>query len=651
MKKLMIALGMLTAFCSTEAKVTLPTLFTDNMVLQQKSTVVLRGHSTAQKEVMVITSWDKHIYMAQTDGQGKWKTEITTPSAGGPYEICFRDGDELVLHNVMIGELWLCSGQSNMEMPIGSWGKVLDYENEISQSNHPSIRLLKVKKETSLTPKEELAPTQKGWQECTPESVENFSAVGYFFARQLQKSLKTPIGIIDSSWGGTPAEAWTGYDGLKHLQEFEEEMDMLESLGFRSDKIDAEYAKKREAWYQALYEHDMGWCDDHQVWADPDYSDENWKEMNLPGSWESNGVKDFDGVMWFRKDIDIPRTWHRKPITVNLGKISEEDIVYYNGIEIGRGSGREVMRQYTVPQKLVKRGKAVLTVRVTNYAGEGGFIGQAEHLNMAVKDKPSVSLTGNWKYLQGFSLAGIEPLPPSPKTNPQYPTTLFNAMIHPLTQIPIRGVIWYQGENNVGRADEYADLFMSLISDWRDKWNQPDMPFYFVQLANYLKREEIQPDSEWAALREAQSKALHLNNTGMAVAIDLGEADDIHPKNKQEVGLRLSQLALKQTYRKKRMPQSPLFKSYRIEGSTVRISFENLGKGFISPKEVRGFIIAGADHVFHPAQVTIGKKEIIVESPEVSHPIAVRYNWADNPDGNLYEMSGLPLAPFRTDNW
>jgi sialate O-acetylesterase len=421
MKKLMITLGMFATFCTTEAKVTLPALFTDNMVLQQKSDIILRGHSTNRKEVMVITGWDKHIYMAQTDKQGNWKTEISTPSAGGPYEISFCDGEELTLHNIMIGELWLCSGQSNMEMPVGDWGKVLNYENEIREATYPDIRLFKVKKETSLTPKEDLSPTQGEWQECTPQSVNSFSAVGYFFARQLQQKLKTPIGVIDCSWGGTPAEAWTSYNGLKHLQEFEHEMDMLESLGFQPEKIDAEYAKKREAWYQALYEHDMGWCDDHQVWAEPDYSDENWKEMNLPGSWESNGIKDFDGVMWFRKTVDIPRTWYRKPITINLGKISDEDIVYYNGVEIGRGSNRDAVRRYTVPKKLVKRGKAVLTVRVTNYAGEGGLIGKPGNMTMTVKGKDPVALAGNWKYLSGFSLAGIEPLPPSPKTNPQYP--------------------------------------------------------------------------------------------------------------------------------------------------------------------------------------------------------------------------------------
>ena len=586
MKKLMITLGMFATFCTTEAKVTLPALFTDNMVLQQKSDIILRGHSTNRKEVMVITGWDKHIYMAQTDKQGNWKTEISTPSAGGPYEISFCDGEELTLHNIMIGELWLCSGQSNMEMPVGDWGKVLNYENEIREATYPDIRLFKVKKETSLTPKEDLSPTQGEWQECTPQSVNSFSAVGYFFARQLQQKLKTPIGVIDCSWGGTPAEAWTSYNGLKHLQEFEHEMDMLESLGFQPEKIDAEYAKKREAWYQSLYEHDMGWCDDHQVWAEPDYSDENWKEMNLPGSWESNGIKDFDGVMWFRTTVDIPRTWYRKPITINLGKISDKDIVYYNGVEIGRGSNRDAVRRYTVPKKLVKRGKAVLTIRVTNYAGEGGLIGKPENMTMTVKGKDPVTLAGNWKYLSGFSLAGIEPLPPSPKTNPQYPTTLFNAMVHPITKI-----------------------------------------------------------------REAQSKALYLNNTGMAVTTDLGEANNIHPKNKQEVGLRLSQLALKQTYKKKRMPQSPLFKSYRIEGNTIRIGFDNPGKGFMKPDTIKGFIIAGADHIFYPATVTIQKKEIIVESPDVPHPVAVRYNWADNPDGNLYGLSGLPTAPFRTDNW
>ncbi|WP_455674560.1 sialate O-acetylesterase [Phocaeicola sp.] len=651
MKRLIAALGLVMAICTAEAKVTLPALYTDNMVLQQKTNVIFHGHATAGKEVIIKAGWSKRPYVAKTDKQGNWKTEIPTPSAGGPCSISFYDGDEHILQNVMIGEIWLCSGQSNMEMPVGGWGKVMNYESEISSAHHPSIRLFQVKKSTSLVPETDFSSTQGGWQECSPKTVAPFSSVAYFFALRLQKALKVPVGVIDCTWGGTPAEAWTSYDGLKDLADYEEEMEMIESLGFDPEKIEARYAEKRAEWYQSLYEHDMGWRVDRQVWADPGYSDENWKEMNLPGYWEDCGMPDFDGVMWFRKTIEIPHTWARKSITVDLGMIDDEDIVYFNGVEIGRGSGHESPRQYIIPQKLVKRGEAILTVRVTDYGGKGGINGKAKDLQMSVKGKEPISLAGDWKYLAGLSLSGFPAIPPSPKSTPGYPTTLFNAMVHPITQFPVQGVIWYQGESNVGRADEYADLFTSLITDWRNKWHKPKMPFYFVQLANYLKPTDVQPDSEWAALREAQAQALHLSHTGMAVAIDIGDANDIHPKNKQEVARRLSLLALQHTYKKKRAAEVPAYRDYRIEGNTIRLSFDTPGKGFLTSEEIKGFAVAGADHVFYPATATVQKKEIIVESADVPHPIAVRYGWADNPECTLRAASGLPVAPFRTDRW
>ncbi|MCD7927196.1 MAG: 9-O-acetylesterase [Bacteroides sp.] len=521
----------------------------------------------------------------------------------------------------------------------------------IEGASQSSIRLFQVKKEISLVPKEDLDPAQGEWQECSTEVVAGFPAEGYFFASQLQKALKVPIGVIDCTWAGTPAEAWSSYTALESLADYGQEAEMLESLGFDPEKIEAEYARKREEWYQALYEHDMGWCDDHQVWAEPDYSDENWKEMELPGYWEDKGMKDFDGVVWFRKTVDIPRTWARKAITVELGPVADEDIVYYNGVEIGRTGGTDTPRRYTVPYKLVKRGKAVLTVRVTDYEGKGGICGKAEQMKMSIKGKEPVSLAGNWKYLAGLSLTGIPPVPASPGTNPAYPTGLFNVMIHPLTRFPIRGVVWNQGESNKESPDEYTDLFMSLITDWRDKWQKPDMPFLFVQLPNDPKQKDTQVDTDRAAMREAQAQALYLNNTGMVVTTDIDHTRESGLQSKLEVGLRLSQQALRQAYGKKRMPQYPMYKAHSIEGNTIRISFENVGKGFLHPDPIRGFLIAGTDHVFYPATVSVKKKEVIVQSPEVPHPIAVRYNWADTPDGTLFGASGLPVVSFRTDKW
>lgn len=638
MKKRILSLGMLMAFCVAEAKITLPALFTDNMILQQKSKVVFRGHSSTKKEVNITTEWSKHPYTASPDEKGNWKVEIPTPSAGGPYNISFSDGEELILQNILIGEIWLYTGESNEGITVDI-------------ASQPSIRLFRAKKEISLTPKDDLHAAQGGWKECTPENIAGFPASGYFFAGQLQKALKVPVGIIDCTWKDTPAEAWAGYDALKNLPGYDKETEMLESLGFNPEKIEAEYARKRDEWYQGLYEHDMGWCDDHQVWAEPDYSDENWKTMELPGYWEDKGMKDFDGVVWFRKTIDIPRTWTRKVLTIDLGNISDEDIVYYNGTEIGRSADAGTSRSYTVPRKLVKRGKAVLTVRVTNYENKGGIYGSPENMRLSVKGKKPLPLAGEWKYLSGLSLSGIPPVPASPGTNPNYPTGLFNAMIHPLTLFPLRGVVWHQGKSNLDSADEYTDLFMSLIADWRDKWQNPQMPFHFVQLANHGEKEEVPSDSDWAFMREAQAQALHLDHTGMVVTTDMGKEEELNSRNALETGLRLSQLALRQTYGKRRMPQVPVYKSHRIEGNTIRISFDNPGKGFLHPDPIRGFIIAGTDHVFYPATVTIKKKEIIVQSPDVPHPVAVRYNWADHTDGTLFGASGLPVAPFRTDNW
>lgn len=638
MKKLMISLGMLMAFYVAEAKVTLPALFTDNMILQQKSEITFRGHSSTKKEVVITTGWSKHTYTASSDKEGNWKVEIPTPSAGGPYKISISDGEEQIIQNIMVGEIWLYTGESDAGVPVDI-------------APQPSIRLFQVKKEISLVPKKDLHAAQGGWKECTPETIAGFPAAGYFFASQLQKALKVPVGVIDCTWKDTPAEAWASYDALENLPGYNKETEMLESLGFDPEKIEEEYAHKKKEWYQALYEHDMGWCDDHQVWAEPDYSDENWKTMELPGYWEDKGMKDFDGVVWFRKTIDIPRTWARKTITIDLGTIADEDIVYYNGTEIGRSNGPGVSRRYTVPYKLVKRGKAILTARVTNYENKGGIYGNPENMRMSIKGKDPLSLAGEWKYLSGLSLSGIPPVPTSPGTNPGYPTGLFNAMIYPLTLFPLQGILWHQGKSNLESTDEYTDLFMSLITDWRDKWQKPDMPFYFVQLANHGKQEEAQTDSDWAAMREAQAQALYLNNTGMVVTTDIGKEEVTDPKSKLEIGLRLSQLALKQTYGKRKMPQYPVYKSHCVEGNTLRISFDNPGKGFLHPDPIRGFMIAGTDHIFYPATVTVKKKEVIVQSPDVPHPVAARYNWADHTDGTLFGASGLPVVPFRTDNW
>ena len=521
-----------------QAKVVLPSVFTDNMVLQQKTDITFYGDATKNKQLTVKTGWNGKEYHTEADGQGKWSLKIPTPAAGGPYEITFSDGKKLQLKNVMIGEVWFCSGQSNMEMPVAGWGKVMNYEQEIAEAAYPAIRLFQVKKNTSLAPLKEVESTLGGWQECSSATVPEFSALAYFYARALWKELNVPIGVIDCTWGGTPAEAWTNHETLRQVMGFREEMDKLERLGFDPNRMEQAYSEERAHWQSLFTEKDKGMENGKLCWTAPSLSEEDWQTISLPGYWEGKGLKDFDGIIWFRRSLEIPAEWAGKPLTLRLGMIDDEDITYFNGVEIARGAGYMTPRTYTIPAKLVKAGKAVLAVRVSDFGGEGGIHGKAEELYVEADGK-RISLAGDWKYRIGLSLKGFPPAPVSPIQSSSYPTVLFNAMVKPWTAFPIKGVIWYQGEANVGRSEQYGDLFPALITDWRRQWRS-NFPFYFVQLANFMESKKIQPNSEWAALREAQTKALKLDQVGMAVTIDIGLADDIHPKNKQEVGRRLA---------------------------------------------------------------------------------------------------------------
>ena len=635
--KCMLVAALLLLSGTISAKVVLPPMFSDNMVLQQQADAPIWGEAKPMKAVKVTTSWDGKTYETLADKEGRWKLSVRTPEAGGPYELTLTDGQKLVLKNVMIGEVWICSGQSNMEMPLKGWGKVLDYEKEIAAANHPNIRLLHVEHVTSTQPETDIKIRDNGWQVCSPQTIPNFSATAYFFGREISEKQNVPVGLIHTSWGGTNVESWISGKVLQEMPDFS---NVVEEVRAMPDKtaMKTEYLKTLEAWNNRV---DEGFSTGKPVRAEVSLDDSNWAKMKFPGMVEEQGLNGFDGLIWLRRTVDIPASWAGKKVQMILGTIDDNDITYWNGQEVGRTTGYTIQRNYTIPGKLVKAGPLSLAIRIVD---TGGGCGMPNDLYLRSANGEQISLAGEWKY-QVAADARKEGMPPKDMSeNPNLPTSLYNAMIHPLVPYGIRGAIWYQGENNVGFDEQYRVLFQSMITDWRRAWKQ-DFPFYFVQLANYLKPEEVQPDSKWAALRDAQAHALHLPNTGMACAIDLGEAYDIHPKNKQEVGKRLAQAALAKTYNKGTY-EVPAFLGYRISGRTLILSFDQE----VVAKEgaPKGFILAGPDGKYVPAQATIRGKEVILQSDRIEIPTAACYAWADNPVCNLYGKSGLPVPPFRT---
>lgn len=627
------------------AKVVLPPMFSDNMVLQQQADVPVWGEAKPMKTVKVTTSWDGKTYETQADKEGKWKLSVRTPEAGGPYELTLTDGQKQVLKNVMIGEVWICSGQSNMEMPLEGWGKIMNYQKEVSAADYPNIRLLHVEHVTSTQPESDIKVRDNGWQVCSPQTIPNFSATAYFFGREISEKQNVPVGLIHTSWGGTNVESWISGKVLQEMPDFS---DVVEEVRAMPDKtaMKAEYLKTLEAWNNRV---DEGFSAGKPVRAEVSLDDSNWAKMKFPGMVEEQGLNGFDGLIWLRRTVDIPASWAGKKVQLILGTIDDNDITYWNGQEVGRTTGYTIQRNYTVPGKLVKAGQLSLAIRIVD---TGGGCGMPNDLYLRSANGEQISLAGEWKY-QVAADARKEGMPPKDMSeNPNLPTSLYNAMIHPLVPYGIRGAIWYQGENNASRAYQYRELFPLVIENWRKDWGK-DFPFYFVQLANFKPVSPEPVDSDWAELREAQTRTLSVANTGMAVIIDKGEANDIHPKDKQAVGHRLALIARAKTYGEQIPYSGPMYHSYEVDGDKIILSFDHTEGGLKSGdgKALQGFSIAGRDHKFHWAKAEIQGDKIVVSSPEVLYPVAVRYGWADNPVCNLYNGAGLPASPFRTDDW
>lgn len=628
----------------------LNSLFSENMVLQQKQDINVWG--TADPGGEVVVSLQEYQKKATVGKNGKWKVILPAVKAGGPYDLKIQGEKLLVIKNVLVGEVWICSGQSNMEMAVSaSWGQVFNDSLEIANANFPKIRLFQVNKETANIALENFE--SNGWEECSPETIAKFSAVAYFFGRHLNKELNIPIGLIQTAWGGTIVEAWTSGNTLKQYPEFKNKVEKLVLDSRSEEERVADYKKAKKEWPDKIEKILIDKGTQAHGFQNSDYSTNNWKSMKLPAKWEDNGI-DVDGVVWFSKDVDIPKSWKANDITLSLGKINDYDITWFNGKRVGRGIDVSDSRIYKIPASLVKNGKNKIVVQVLDIGNSGGIYGPLNEMKLINADK-SISLAGNWKYKVDPIKINVNQLPKSPtsSSNANRPTVLYNSMINPLIPFSFQGAIWYQGESNADRAYQYRHLFKSLILDWRENWKSKDFPFLFVQLANFKEINTEPVDDSWAELREAQTMALELPNTGMAVTIDIGNDKDIHPKNKQDVGKRLALNALAKVYHKDIPYSGPMYKSMKIDKNKIILEFTNTD-GDLKIKEgnkLKGFAIAGKDKKFVWAEAKIDGNKIVVENKNIINPVAVRYAWAANPVCNLYNGADLPASPFRTDDW
>lgn len=627
------------------ANVRLPKLTGSNMVLQRNKPVNIWGWADKGEQVSV-SFLGKTYNTTTTDSI--WKIVLPAMKEGGPYDMTIKGRNEIKLKNILIGDVWLCSGQSNMGYVLKNTSNA---NEELPEANYPMIRLFTIKKHYSAKPLYQAAKTTK-WEACTPKTAGDFSAVAYFFGRKLHTDLNVPIGLIFAAYGGTTIESWTSKEGLAGEPTFGSKAAAIEQFDF--DAEDKKNIQRYNEWIKTVNAKDAGVQNGTYVWA-ASYND-TWNEVKLPAFWdESQELKAVkDGVIWFQRKITLNADQTLNDAILNLGAVSDEDVTFFNGKEIGHTiDNKSLKRKYTVPRSLLKEGENYITVRITNYRDKGGmYANDAELFLQTVSGK--VALAGTWTFKVGLDT--VVPTGVSKQLNTrQIPCILFNAMIAPVVNTTIKGVLWYQGESNAERAYQYRDLFTRMIKDWRNHFNDEQLPFVYVQLPNYKKVATQPKDSEWAELREAQAMALKLPNTAMVCAIDQGEADDIHPKYKNEVGRRAALQAEYMVYGLKDSAASgPVFKSSKNTGDKILIEFNTSGlKTSDNGKEVKGFAIAGKNGKFYWASAEIiNATTVAVYSSLVKEPVAVRYAWSDNPGTlNLTDQSGLPAYPFRTDSF
>ncbi len=635
---------LLCLFCTAaSAEIRLPKLIGDGMILQRDMPVKIWGWATPEENISIqidngVKRW------TEVDKNGYWQLVLPNQQAGGPHSIVIQEtfklkqiGSQKKINDVWFGDVWVCSGQSNMELPVY---RILSKYKHIEAN--PQIRQFLVPQDYNFhAPQTDFA--SGSWVAATPETLGNFSAVAYFFAQELYDRYKVPVGLINNALGGSPAEAWISEDSLKRFPHYYSELQRFKNDQFVDSIINSDRARMN-AWYSEQARKDKGYSP--VPWSSENLNTNDWDIINIPGYWPEENGKPINGVMWFRRDFDLTESLAKQPAKIILGCIVDADSVFINGKFVGNTTYQYPPRRYEIPEGVLKAGKNSVTVRVVSSWGRGGFV-EDKFYGLEFAGNQTLNLSGVWDYRLG---ARMEPL--ESETFVRWkPTGLYNELLAPLFNYAIKGVIWYQGESNTGNPKEYSELFTTLINNWRKEWKQGDFPFLYVQLANFMKSHEQPMESNWAELRETQLQTLALPNTGMAVTIDIGEWNDIHPLNKQDVGKRLALAARKIAYKEDDVVYSgPIYESMQIEGNKIILSFKDTGSGLTLKNGdlSRSFAIADQFNQFFWAKnVEIEDNKVIIWNDEIDYPTAVRYAWADNPDAAiLYNLEGLPASPW-----
>lgn len=614
----------------------LSSILSDGMVLQRGDKTKIYGK--AKENIKIEVKFLEEKYETYSDNEGNWSVLLGHLEAGGPYNMRITGNDELIIKNILIGDVWVCSGQSNMELPIE---RVLElYEDEVLEYSNDNIRQFLASKNYSFEgPKENLE--YGSWKALDEKTALEFSAIGYFFAKELYERYKVPIGLVTTAVGGTPIESWISEESLKGLNRFDEVIKNCKNKEYVLSK-QKEDEERVNAWYSDLNLKDIGLI---SKWYSEDLDDSSWGEFVIPGMFRDTVLDKLNGAVWFRKEVLIPKHLVGVNSKLYLGCIVDADQVYINGELVGRTEYRYPPRNYPLKENIFKEGKNIITIRVVSNTSIGGFIKNKPY--KIVFDNEEIDLSGGWKYKIGCETNRFYD-----RTYFEYmPTGFYNSIVYPLRNYAISGVIWYQGESNTGYPDDYEKLFEILVKEWRDNWKLGDFPFLYVQLANYSEPSEIGKHYGWARLREAQRRGLKINNTGMAVSIDVGEKNELHPFNKKELGRRLALIAMNKLYNEEIVVSGPIYKEMKKDKNKINIYFDNNKSELLSIKgNLNNFVICGEDDIYYKASANIIDDHIEVWSRKVENPKNVRYAYEDSPeDVNFYNKDGLPASPFTTE--